>query len=419
MISKSFGLLFALVFSVSSFANCFEALKDLTKGVTTKGYLYSIPLDDPKGYELAKQGLIGWGLSSYIKPSVEAAKAHFDLTEAAKNVEKLKTELAANQDPNKAEDFQKAIEKGEEFLKTDINKDPLTKGMYLIAEVPANFESLSDEERKSIYRKLFSKVKVVYFHHQTGEPIEVTDEEKTIFDLSMLRTANLGIAGIWFSHPGWVLPKLRGVLKLDKETLGGSTYKNLKNQARKYEAKGYKFHFNHDFEESLNKLADQKRVGQDVDENRFRQAAVFNAALQSYKNGKAFSVEMVDRNGEIKGGFVGYRFGNIIAINSVFYDPPNEEDVDLTGKTEEEKKAILARPLLDFAKVPVLALIDRLQAAGIEFIDMGMVSPYSKGLKAKYISQEEFLGMLNKLPKDDVAIDLSGTWKAPEGGPKK
>ena len=414
---KSLGLLLMLFYSLSSFANCRVHLDDLTSGVATKGYLDSTALDDPKGYELAKKGLIGWGLSAFIKPSVEAAKAHFELKEAEENLARMKAELEQTQDPDKKFVLEKAVKKGEEYLKTDINRDPLTKGMYLIADVPANFAELPAEEKLKIYRDLFPKVKVVYFSHETGEPIEITAEEKTIFDLSKLRTANLGVAGVWFSNPGWVLPKLRGVLKLDKETLGGSTYKNLKNQARKFEAKGYTFHFNYDFKKSLEKLRDQKRVGQDVDENRFRNPAVFNAAVQSYEAGRAFSVEMVDRHGNIKGGFVCFRYGNIVAINSVFYDPPNEDDVDMTGKTEEEKRAILERPLLDYAKITVLPLMDRLLATGvIEFIDMGMVSPYSKSLKAKYISRDEFLGMLAKLPAEDIAIDLSGTWKAPAGG---
>ncbi len=417
---KAAGLLLAFVVSSSSFANeCSKHLRDITKGIATKGYLYSIPLDDPRGYDLAKQGLIGWGLSAFIKPSVEAAKAHFDLKEAEENLAKLKVEQENNKDPKKAEALKLAVEKGEEFLKTDINKDPLTKGMYLIADVPENFASMPEEERKQVYKDLFPKVKVVYFHHETGAPIEITEEEKSVFDLSKLRTLHLGVAGVWFSNPGWVLPKIRGVLKMDKATIGGNTYKNLKGQARKYEGKGYTYHFNYNFEKSLQMLRDQKRVGQDVEENRFRQPAVFNAAIQSYKNGKAFSVEMVDRHGNIKGGFVCFRYGNIISINSVFYDPPNEEDVNLEGKTEEEKKEILETPLLDFAKVPVLALMDRLQAAGIEFIDMGMVSPYSHKLKTRYISQAEFLGMVNKLPQEELAIDVTGAWKAPLGGPAK
>lgn len=419
---KAFALLVAVFVSVPSFAGCIDYLKDYSQGVTTKGYVSAAPINDPRGYEFQKSGLIGWGLSTYIKPSIEAAKAHYELKEAAANVAKTKGDLEKETDPEKKKKLEAQIKKGEDFLKTDINKDPLTKGMYLIADVPANFDDLSNEEKLKIYKEIFPKSKAIYFHHETGNLVEVSEEQKKVFDLDRLIVDYLGIAeGTWFSFPGWVFPKIRGALVLDKETIGGSTYKNLKNQARKFERLGYTFHFNYNFRKSLEMARDQARIGQSVDENRFKRfPALFEATLKNYEIGRAFSVDMVDRHGNIKGGIICIRNGNIVAINTIFYDPPNEEDVNLQGKTEEEIKEILARPLLDYAKIVVLPLIDRLKETGvIEFIDMGMVSPYSRSLKADYISSDQFLGLLAKLPKDDLNINLSGTWKAPQGGSAK
>lgn len=431
---KALGLLFTLVFSTSSFADiCSD---HLAGGIAVKGYLDSTALDDPKGYELAKQGMIGWNLTIYIKSSIEAAKHHFELKEAEDNLAKLKEKLAANQDPSKEEDLKKQVATGEEFVKTDINKDPLTKGAYLIADVPENFESLSKEEKLKIYKELMPTAKLVYFpvnvdkegknkygltfKNEALDPIEISIEARKKIDLEKSSVMPLSVSGVAFRNPGWVLPELRGVLRLDQKTIGGETYKKLKGQARKFAAKGYTFHFNYDFKKSLEMLRDQPRVGQSIEDNRYQLPAVFNAAMKSYEQGRAFSVEMVDRYGKIKGGLICFRYGNIIAINSVFYDPPNEDDIEFKEHTEEQKKAVLKKPWLNYAKITVLPLIDRLLETGlISFIDFGMVSPYSDSLNAGYIFRDEFLDMKNKLPEEDVHINFSGTWTPPVGGPKK
>jgi Leu/Phe-tRNA-protein transferase len=89
-------------------------------------------------------------------------------------------------------------------------------------------------------------------------------------------------------------------------------------------------------------------------------------------------VEVWDPKQErMAGGLVGYRRHGVYSPNSVFYDVERAED-----GTEKAR--------LDFAKMALVGLIDALHDAGIDWLDAGMVTGFTAGIKGKLIPAEEF-----------------------------
>lgn len=392
---------------------------DFANRVAVRGFLGSNPrLDDARALEFSKIGLIGWSISVYVKPSIEAAKNHHDLVESrsllAKKEEQLKSfeetlSLLGSESTGSVQETKQEYAEKVENLKKEIAQNKVTiksvdqaptKPLYLIADIPAHFSEMTKEQKLEWYQGIFAQNKLMFFSRHDQQPVEVTPLQRQIFDLSTVRVMENGILGTVFGNPGWAYPERRGVLKLEEETFKGSTYKKLRNQARNYEKAGDKFVFNSNFQEALETARDQERRGQSVEQSRYRIPAVFKKSMDFYKEGIAFSVEHRDKDNNLLGGLICFRYGNLITIDTVFY----KNDIGS-------------------AKVAALALIDRLMAAGIKFIDMGMVTSYSESLKAMYVDSDminptEFEAMINALPQEHVEIDLSGEWKAPVAGEK-
>lgn len=438
MTFKSLGLLTVLFLSISSahvWANeCDKSLMsfDISKRVGTRGFLASNPgLDDARAYDLSAEGFIGWTLSAYVRPSVEAAKAHHDLIESNEILDRKKAKLAEFEatedfvmieDPQVLEAISAKIKEAKQEIEDDekkikMMKDPIMKPMYIIGELPEEYEQLqitdqmSDKEKadvvskkRAIYANLFRNSRLIHFSRHTGQPVDVTDEQRSFFDTSKAIPFSPDILGHRIGNPGWVFPEVRGVLPIEK-SLSGSTYKNLRNQARKLQTEGHRFVFNEDFIASLNMTRDQDRRGSSPEESRYKIPAVYNKSLEFYKEGKAFSVEIRDKNNKLKGGLLCFRYGNLVTIDTVFYDRKNPADLE-------------SRPDISYAKVAVLALMDRLKAVGITFIDMGMVTSYSDTLKAFYMESDEFLALVAKTPKGYIEIDVTGEWTPPAAGQK-
>jgi Leu/Phe-tRNA-protein transferase len=183
--------------------------------------------------------------------------------------------------------------------------------------------------------------------------------------------------GPFIYQEGWFYPKYRGVITYD-DVMASGTYKRIRQFMRARAQQGYTVRFNTNFVGALERVRDQVRRGQMPDSSRFRNPVLFQEAVTRFQNGTAFSVEVWNPKQErMAGGLVGYRREGVYSPNSVFYDVERSEDGTLKSR-------------VDFAKMALVGLIDALHHAGIDWLDAGMVTGFTAGMKGKLIRAEEF-----------------------------
>lgn len=156
----------------------------------------------------------------------------------------------------------------------------------------------------------------------------------------------------------WFCPQQRGVLDFKDLTISKSLRRALK--------KPWVVTYNKAFNKVINECARQFRPGQDG-------TWISNQMIQAYTafhhQGYAFSVECwLDQ--ELVGGLYGVSVNGFFAGESMFYK------------------------VNDASKVALISLVKTLEAQGVEFLDIQMVTPHLEKLGAKYISKTQFLERL-------------------------
>lgn len=341
-------------------------------GITDRRFLTSKPDVTPELKALvAKRGLMWWNLRIYIKPSIEAAKAH-----------------AAGE------------------------PDILMQGVYLLD--PSMELALSERPAPEVFKRLLAKGGLYYIRPQ----YTVYDRDKNIYvdrpgavekiDDSFIQK-NLtpdevywitsdAERGPFIAQNGWAFPKMRGVIDYSR-TLDSSTYRSMRNLARRWIADGGKITFNQDFKGSLDAVANQRRLvaGKWVQNSRYLlDRKLYAATLEGFKEGGGFSVEVWDKTGRLVGGIIGEREGLIFSPDSTFYD-----------------EVAYPKLSIDLAKMAAVALLDRLNQAGVPFADAGMVSMFTRSLKGELIPDVEFLHLLEKLNSESKDVDLTTPYVPP------
>ena len=261
--------------------------------------------------------------------------------------------------------------------------DLLMQGVYLIGDL----KSEQEISPKEAFDRLVGNG-VYYFGDQKVEKIDsdFISQHVNSADLSWLMSE--AERGAYLYQHGWFFPKIRGVIKYE-DTAESKTYKKLRKQARSLIESGFKITFNRDFGQALDKVANQARRGQEAGSSRFTDEEIYNEMLANYASGQAFSVEVWDSAGRLVGGVIGNRSGNLYSPDSVFYDTENYSNG------------------INFAKLGIVALMDRMNDAGIPFVDAGMVTPFTAALKGQYIPGRQFLELIRALPAEERAIDFS------------
>lgn len=328
-------------------------------GITDRGFIASKPGITPElGSMAGRNGLMWWGLRIYVAHSLKEAKEHSAREE-----------------------------------------NSLLQGIYLIrGSVRGKAAFTPDEDITAIpapeaFRKLVSNSPLYYIKNGKHEKIgrEFVRNNLTIDEMEW--SLDDPEHGPYIYQTGWAFPKERGVI-IHNETLDSKTYKEVRRQARKLVAEGWRISFNRDFKQSLDKVAAQKRKIQDqwVANSRYLDPELYQATLDSHKIGRTLSVEIWNEKGELVGGLIGNREGSIFSPDSVFYD--------------QERYPKLS---IGLAKIAAMALGDRLAASGIGFVDSGMVSHFTASMKGRLIPASDFQKMIAELPKDAV-VDLSSDW---------
>lgn len=199
--------------------------------------------------------------------------------------------------------------------------------------------------------------------------------------------------GVFMDTPGWSMPKLRGVV-IFSENSNKSLQIKFRNLTRRF---GWKVKFNSDFTQALNQIRDQYRYvdGQWVQNSRYLlDQSIYKAMKDSFSQGYAYSAETWQTNltgkDEMVAGIIGVRYGSFFFTDSTFY-PENSVYT------------------MDAAKYAQFALQERMSESGIQFIDMGRLSKFTKSLHGRLVTSDEFEKMIESLPKN-VSVDLQTDW---------
>lgn len=204
--------------------------------------------------------------------------------------------------------------------------------------------------------------------------------------------------GPFLDTQGWCILKKRGVIVFAEKD-----YSGLYRKSRKYlRNEGLSVKFNTAFKESLDFVSDQKRrvAGQYVSNSRYMNQNLYQAMLDSHKLGKSFSVEVWYTNPETKkeilvGGILVSKTDNLYSPETVFY-------------SDEVKKHITA----DLARIAFLALKDRLEEVGIDFVETGRRSAFTASVGGKIIDEKEYeqklIGLKSKQFREP---NFTGKWE--------
>jgi len=355
---------------------------DLMAGLGMRGFLGAYP--ESTGTEaaaFATKGVMFWGHSFSVKKSVEEAKAH------------------------------------------DAQFKGLEKIMYLISQTDVS--DLSDETPDDIVRERFARIfaegHMVYWDDSESIVKKDPGIPAKFVQVDMLSARRLIVAetigyftmddrGPRFTQSGWVFPKIRGELNYARVFESGSgTIKNALRYARKLTKEGYTVTFNQNFQEALDAARDQIRfeknfegVEGQVQNSRYRESETYLKALEGYRSGHSFSVEVRNAEGKLISGVLGERHGNIIALETIFYGYDRNPDGSLNSKKSK----------LDEAKIAVLAALQRMHEYGIDVADAGMVTPFTASLKGEYVPAEQFArdiaGLSRMAPID---LDFARPWQ--------
>lgn len=370
---------------------------DLTLALGTRGFLGSLPEASPRNSAIAaRQGVFHWGHSIAVKPTIEAAREH---DARFRGLEKIL------------------------YFISDVDVSDLT-------DVTAQSSPMDIQRVRFRFSKIFETAEIVYFDDSEAilqnnpniEPeLKKVDPKlaRSLMTLNNIYYFTKDDRGPRFNQGGWVFPQIRGVVTYYNVFESGSnTIRKILNQSRSLQNQGYTILFNGNFIESLNMARTQKRLERDeignligvVANSRYRDPETYNLALDSFKIGDSFSVEVRDPKGRLMAGSIGTRNGNLISMETVFYNFVNREtgEVFASESLDGSQDVNNLKSLIDYAKIAVISAVHHFHKVGIDVIDGGMVTPFTAGIKGVYVSGDKFAGYVNDLnsqPKVDLKLD--------------
>jgi leucyl/phenylalanyl-tRNA--protein transferase len=207
-------------------------------------------------------------------------------------------------------------------------------------------------------------------------PIESSDENGLVAIGGDLEVSSLKLAysrGI-FPWPisrefplAWFSPNPRGVIDFQDLSISTSLKKIIKKDL-------YEVRFNTSFMEVIEACASVKNRKGETDT--WITPEIIQAYINFHNAGHAYSAESFNREtGELAGGVYGVIVGGHVSGESMFYRESNA------------------------SKVAIVALIEKLKAAGITYLDTQMVTPVVAGLGGKEISREDFIERISQKKK--------------------
>lgn len=158
----------------------------------------------------------------------------------------------------------------------------------------------------------------------------------------------------------WFCPAERAVLQFDRLHIP-------RRLARLQRQSPYTFTLNAAFDAVLEQCRRAPRPGQS---GTWITPALLSAFARFHRTGDAHSVEAWDSGGRLVGGLYGVASGGAFGGESMFHMAPNA------------------------SKLALLFLVDHLQAQGVRWMDIQMMTPHMEALGASLVPRDEFLDAL-------------------------
>lgn len=246
---------------------------------------------------------------------------------------------------------------------------------------------------------------------------------------------------------GWALPPNRGVIRLDEFFEHPRLTRDIERLARKFYKEGIigsvTFNTPEGMKAVIEGCRDQNRKGQGAGGSELSHARFNPTMIQGYidglKTNSTYSVEVRDPSGKVIGGGFGNVHSGFFNGDSVFYPriPKWKKDLDgnlvlkngekvplyeLDPLTGSEKKDEYGNPIqstfgIEIAKIAKYFLFLKMFKAGFMFQDSEMVSEFSGGIGAVYISNDEFANLKEEAAKrgnSSNSVDWSPITMMPE-----
>ena len=159
----------------------------------------------------------------------------------------------------------------------------------------------------------------------------------------------------------WFAPPLRGVLFFEEIHVGSRLRRYLKNS-------GFEISFNRNFAEVMRACAEPRWCEGEWEEGTWISDDVLDSYGQLHEMGFAHSVECW-QNGELVGGLYGVSMGLYFAGESMFHRRNNA------------------------SKACVLALVEKMSAAGAYWLDIETLTPHFEKLGARLVPRNLFMEM--------------------------
>ena len=278
---------------------------------------------------------------------------------------------------------------------------PLTQGLYLINAQFAedtdlqevNFDSLIQmpKTRKALYEggkwhdyRASTLMMPDYWRFVSREDFELylpSDINRANFPVQTAPPSPHFGDAPHYRVPAFTQRKVVGINHAD--TFEDRSLRSIFNKTRTLFSQGYRIAFNTEIERSITALQNQERKGQSVEMNRYRDPQVASMFRAAFAKSKAFNALLLAPDGEVVAGVVGYLHNNVYHPDSVFGD-------------------------INMVKAVDFAFMRYLHARGIDFVNAGMVTPYTKSIKGYRITEHEYHALTANLPREPVSLPHSG-----------
>lgn len=418
-----------------------------------RGFLNSsVPINAANSIKAKTLGLDEWGIRIYPVSSEEEALQHYNTGGGNPNPLEAYTEISMNPWylllPNgqkwdrmtseeleayrsQPEDskfdystwqYKKAIQQGAKLMY--FHRDQISRSR--IENRLSQFQEMLGKDEKQtakiqavieVYQKFLTDPNFTKsdFYHYKELPIKIVDtlpadpkEDRWTEvpkhngeQMNKLRIlVNREADGEFFFQNGWFALETHGVIHID-DFLDRITAKKLRKFSKSLLNKGYRVTFNQNIRMVIEEAGEQVRGGKSNKGNsRFTEEQI-QGYEELLRTGRGFSVEVWHPEGFLVGGTFGSFINGVAAAESVYY--PQVDDPDLIAlsklfKEDPKFKAYENDPVLknsiDFAKVSVLTLMALLKSNEVEWIDAGMVTPFTASMSGLYIWREEFMKMV-------------------------
>ncbi len=372
------------------------AWPDRLSGLGRRGFLGTTPAASPAAItEAARLGILQWNVKIFVVASLEEA------IETDYLISRV-PDILRDPKPGTGDEVDWSALSGLELVRAsrarlellrsqnrEIIFNPAMTGLYIVAP-GVNLKEFSDAQATEFAASIPDRA--IFEIDDEGKAVRLSaDLVASRFEpLAIKRTQYFKFEPAHFRQDGWFFPKSRGVLLLEEMNAKESrTFKKLNFYARTQARQvGLEVRTNERMEEVLTRTKDQQRIGQAPQNNRVTEEKIANF-LNLQREGVAYSFESW-QNARLTGGTYGTFKDGRMSLDSVFYDQ------------------------IDDAKFPFLMLRDRLLAADIRFIDLQMVTPFTRSLKGRYISGEDFIRLLDGV-NPDAQPDLRSAWTPLDG----